>query len=291
MKKLDSIEVGLFKGKLTDINNIKADKLDVAEMARTLQRIPRYNCHSDFEWTVGQHSLLVAKILEDKGQSLEVQLAGLLHDASEAYINDVIRPIKVYLKEYFKYENRVEDAILSKFGLKGLETYAYREADNLALYAESAKLIGLNNDWVKTYPKEFDSPDVMEYQRFVKDSNSSIVMGEFLQKLYELLEQLEFKGVDDNIKQQDWFNIAAQNHTLNKINSIMSIKRLPIMLNDGQIDTIVVDYRTRKVMINLGNENYQTSLSLLNNIKDLEIILKNSHDSHKEIFNILFRKT
>lgn len=290
MKKLDSIKVGIFKGRLVDINNMHCSNLDVAEMARTLQRIPRYNGHQNFEWTVGQHSLLVAKILKDKGYSADVQLAGLLHDASEAYINDIIRPIKVYLTEYFKYEAKVENAILYKFGLRPLDDYEYREADDLALYAESVKLIGLNNDWVKQYTKEFENTDVIKYSKFVKESNSSIVMGEFLQRLYELLVELNFSNLDTDIEQQKWFNIAKENYEMNQIGSVMCIKRLPIMLNDGQMDKITVDYKTDKVIITIDNKNYSTTLKLLKNIKDLEVILENGKSTHREIFYAIFNK-
>ena len=61
--------------------------------------------HIKYFYSVAQHSINCMK--EARGWSKRVQLACLLHDASEAYISDIIRPVKIYLFNYLEIENRI----------------------------------------------------------------------------------------------------------------------------------------------------------------------------------------
>lgn len=49
-------------------------------------------------YSVAEHAVLVADLLHHEGHSVEVQLAGLLHDAAESYVGDVISPLKYALR-------------------------------------------------------------------------------------------------------------------------------------------------------------------------------------------------
>lgn len=276
---MEQINVGLFKGKLIDINNLDNKEIDVAEFARTLQRIPRYNGHSDFEWTVAQHSLLVQKILKDHGYQADIQLAGLLHDVSEAYINDVIRPIKVYLTQYFVYEAKVENQIIHKFGLLDLEKYPeYKMADDLALYAEQINLIGLDNDWVRQYPEDFKNPEIFKYGKLVKQENSQIVMGKFLVRLFKLVEELNSKNLDDSIREQEWFKILKSERKQGLV---------PILGIADKIIKAYLDEETDSLTVEISNKKYKAQVDILKNIKDLEVIMS---DTTQQIFNILFKE-
>lgn len=43
-----------------------------------------------------------------------------MHDAGEAYISDIIRPVKSHLTNYLEIENMIMGKILEKFGLDDL---------------------------------------------------------------------------------------------------------------------------------------------------------------------------
>ena len=272
---------------------MKNQQVDIAEMARTLQRIPRYNGHSNFEWTVAQHSLLVQMILKDSGYQTDIQLAGLLHDASEAFINDVIRPIKCHLQQYFVYEAKVENQVLHKLGLNDLEEYPeYKEADDLALYAEQVILVGLDNDWVRTYDNKFNDPKVMQYAKFIKPENSCIVMGKFLSKLFELLLRRGFEGLDEKVRQQDWFKELYKYKALNcrscsKQNGLESSVEqmiIPFLGLDNEIHKIQL--LKESAIIQVNGKKYEADLGTLDYVRDLEAVLV--HEDSR-LFNLLFR--
>ncbi len=66
-------------------------------------------------------------------------LACLLHDASEAYISDIIRPVKVHLANYLEIEEMIMNVIWKKFNLDDLsseENAMWKQIDNDILSAE-----------------------------------------------------------------------------------------------------------------------------------------------------------
>lgn len=69
----------------------------ITDIVHALSLICRFGGHTSEHYSVAQHSLLVARILAALGASPEVQLAGLMHDAHEAYIGDIPTPIKIAL--------------------------------------------------------------------------------------------------------------------------------------------------------------------------------------------------
>ena len=68
----------------------------------------------------------------------------LLHDASEAYISDIIRPVKVHLSNYLVIEEQIMDTILKKFGLDDLsaeEHVMWKQIDDEMLDNELAVML------------------------------------------------------------------------------------------------------------------------------------------------------
>jgi len=75
----------------------------------------RANGHIDYFFSVAQHSINCANEAKARGYTARIQLICLIHDASEAYISDITRPVKYYLNEYKVIESRLQNIINIKF--------------------------------------------------------------------------------------------------------------------------------------------------------------------------------
>lgn len=88
----------------------------------SLSRQPRYLAHTaeseeGHAYSTGQHSVLIAEaVLRDTGNPL-LALAALLHDATEAYLGDIVRPFKPLMVEYAHLEEAMELAICEAFNI------------------------------------------------------------------------------------------------------------------------------------------------------------------------------
>ena len=105
-------------GRHFDPTEIEPSDIDLLDIAHALSRLCRYAGHVPGFYSVAQHSVYVSKMLERRNpDDVELQLLGLLHDASEAYLGDVIRPLKLALPDYQAIEANVEFAIGERFDL------------------------------------------------------------------------------------------------------------------------------------------------------------------------------
>ncbi|MCQ2521622.1 MAG: hypothetical protein MJ105_04520 [Lachnospiraceae bacterium] len=105
----------------------KVDPLDPKEEYITLEDIAHalsLNCRGNGQvthfYSVCQHCINCAKEAKARGESVRVQFAALLHDGAEAYLSDLIRPIKDGMPGYREMEDRFLKVILAKFGLADL---------------------------------------------------------------------------------------------------------------------------------------------------------------------------
>ena len=108
---------------------------DLREIAHSLSMLCRFNGHCRRFYSVAQHSVLVSRLVPEKWA-----IHGLLHDAAEAYIGDMIRPLKGHhsLSGFRTIEAAHEDAIWRQFGLEWDEDawFYVGAADDLALAIE-----------------------------------------------------------------------------------------------------------------------------------------------------------
>lgn len=112
----------------------RPEDFDIIDIAHALSLVCRYTGHCKGFYSVGQHSCHVADLLHK--QDPKVILTGLMHDASEAYIADIARPIKHTLLNYLEIEQRLEQALSIRFGLIYPFPPCIKEADNIMLNTE-----------------------------------------------------------------------------------------------------------------------------------------------------------
>ena len=95
--------------------NPNPELIRIRDIAHALSMLCRANGHFTTFYSVGMHSLNCAAEAAARGHSVKVQLACLLHDASESYLADVTRPVKKELPRYLEIEKPLQDTIWLKF--------------------------------------------------------------------------------------------------------------------------------------------------------------------------------
>lgn len=104
-----------FSGKIIDPCAPDSAALSVEDIAHALSLICRAGGHFPQFYSVCQHSVACAKEAAARGFSVRLQLLCLLHDASEAYLADLTRPVKAQLPQYGAYEARLQGLIYETF--------------------------------------------------------------------------------------------------------------------------------------------------------------------------------
>ncbi|MCU1488265.1 MAG: oligoribonuclease [Actinomycetia bacterium] len=126
--------IRLISGKLVNPLHLHVDDVDINDIAHALARQCRYNGHVGGFLSVARHSIWVAEHLLVGGHP-DHALVGLLHDAAEAYLGDMVRPLKYGAvgREYLVVEAKVEAVVADRFGLPWPMPDLVSEADNFIL--------------------------------------------------------------------------------------------------------------------------------------------------------------
>lgn len=122
-----------------------AEQIDIRDIAHALSQLCRANGHFPHFYSVGQHCIACAEEAAARGYSRRVQLGCLLHDASEAYLADVTRPVKKELPKYLQIEEPLQAAVWAKWlspTLTEEEEAQVFAVDDAMLYYEFLSLMG-----------------------------------------------------------------------------------------------------------------------------------------------------
>lgn len=120
-----------------DLENPKPHMVIIEDIAHALSVSNRFNGHTRKPYSVAQHAVLVSSKC-----SPENKMWGLLHDATEAYVGDMVSPLKRMLPEFSKIERKVMDAICVKFDLPLEMPVEVHEVDYRMLVTEAKCLLG-----------------------------------------------------------------------------------------------------------------------------------------------------
>ena len=118
-------------GRYVNLLDPDPETLDLGDIAYALAHVPRFGGHLQYQWSVAHHSLLVASMVPQ-----EHKLQALLHDASEAFLCDLPSPLKALLPEYKHIEERMMQAIATRFGMPWPLAAEVKVVDKLALEME-----------------------------------------------------------------------------------------------------------------------------------------------------------
>lgn len=130
-----------FTGKRFDFLDPQPEMFCIEDIAHALSNICRYTGHGRF-YCVAEHSVLVSEYLEETGESEEIVTEGQMHDAVEAYVGDVSKPLKNLLPEYSVIEHRIDLRLRERFGLPRRAVHAtVKHADLVLLATELPAII------------------------------------------------------------------------------------------------------------------------------------------------------
>lgn len=143
-----------------DVLEPTVQMIDIEDIAQSLSLICRFGGHCKFPYSVAQHSIYV---WEKTGEPW-----GLMHDAAEAYIGDICRPVKKKIPQFKEIEDNILKVIAEKFGLPYEMPLSVHDADNRMLMTEAEQLLG-GPTWNVPY-KPYTDLEIKEWTpTFAKD--------------------------------------------------------------------------------------------------------------------------
>ena len=175
-------------GRKIDITNPDPSSIEITDIAWALSRLPRFSGHSIpyIPYSVAQHCIQVAKDLAPYGPKL--QMYGLLHDAAEAYINDLPSPVK-HLPEIHAVISKLEDMLmLTIYEALGIETPTEEEYSIVKIADKHQQAVEAYN-FMYSRCSDWNLPKVnfKKLQEF-EDPMTSIQAYDFFLEFYEFLK-------------------------------------------------------------------------------------------------------
>ena len=119
----------------------RPEEISIVDIAHSLSNQCRYAGHCKSFYSVAQHSVMVSYLCEPQNA-----LWGLLHDAAEAYLVDLPRPVKRYSDlgwHYKQVETHLMQVVCRRFNLSIEEPLSVSKADDVALVTEMRDLMGM----------------------------------------------------------------------------------------------------------------------------------------------------
>lgn len=120
----------------------RVEDIAITDIAHALSNLCRFGGHVDRFYSVAEHCVLLST-WADK----ENALSALLHDATEAYVVDLPRPIKYLLSEYRELESRAWVAISKRFDIDLILPEQVKEGDNRILLNERNTFLSNAERW------------------------------------------------------------------------------------------------------------------------------------------------
>ena len=174
-----------FSGINFKVFNPDINQINIEDIAHALSHLCRYGGHSDIFYSVAQHSLAVSYLVKP-----ENALCGLLHDATEAYLIDLPRPIKYQIQQYRDMEEVLYTIIAKKFDLPNTLPDDVHYFDNFII---------TEYEWDYFMLKKRISKHKDFYRRFFENKNPQNVKKLFLNRFKYLTEKkLVFEKNHDN---------------------------------------------------------------------------------------------
>lgn len=186
-------DIEVASGNILNLIKLIPAEVDIIDIAGPLSRQCRYNGHIGTFYSVAQHSLIVCNMLpKPESESALMRLYALLHDAAEAYVGDIIAPIKrtlfvnigdCIIIPFEDFERKILFTIFKAFHMPTHSPEIVNEIDLRVLLTEQCKYMS------KTNPPYV--PNLEPFDTDVLDMAYPPVMAEilFLRRFHDLYKQ------------------------------------------------------------------------------------------------------
>jgi hypothetical protein len=139
--------IQLSNGHLFDLERPDPSLIDIRMLAASLSKLCRFNGHVKRFYSVAEHCVFVSELVAP-----EFALKGLLHDATEAFVGDMVSPLKATQPAYKKVEHRVARAIKAAFFVPDGGNREVKQADRIAGITEANQLMPPSPYWDSQQP-------------------------------------------------------------------------------------------------------------------------------------------
>lgn len=141
-KPIHGPTIALAGGGYFNFEDPKLSEIKITDIAHALSHICRFTGHCVRYYSVAEHSVLTSYAVPHR-----FAFEALMHDAAEAYIGDIAKPLKQLLPDYAVIENRVETEVLSRFNLCLPLSPEVKQADRNMLRTEQAQVMQNRDNW------------------------------------------------------------------------------------------------------------------------------------------------
>lgn len=129
-----SVETGIIKtlsGKQFNLFEPTREMVDIHDIAAGLSNKGHFSGLTPSFFSIAQHSIMVCDEYSFWEPYIDphLKLLALLHDAAEAYIGDMIKPLKVRIPQFIEVEENIQKAICSRFALDYSSLHLIKSAD------------------------------------------------------------------------------------------------------------------------------------------------------------------
>jgi hypothetical protein len=178
---ITNLRIHTFTGKQVDPLNLQPEDIYIEDIAHSLAKQCRFGGHVKTFYSVAEHSYRMSYAV-----SKPLALCALLHDASEAYLIDLPRPVKRALPSFVELEESIQEVISRKFKIPYPFPEEIHEVDTIMAVSEADILLeGGLRDWApdiasKSNPNMFvDSLNYFSQSKSYFSTLSSLFLARF----------------------------------------------------------------------------------------------------------------
>jgi uncharacterized protein len=192
----------MLSGRRLDLLDPSPMDIEIEDIAHGLARVARWNGQTigEHAFSVAQHCIVVEEIMAHIQPDVAPRwrLAGLLHDAPEYVIGDMISPFKAALGvDYRTFEDRLESAIHVRFGLPARTPAPIKalikQADRACAFFEAIQLAG----FAHAEAMEIFGPPPTGYSLRIDPQPASIAQDRYVHRFNLLSEAAGYSGAVD----------------------------------------------------------------------------------------------